>query len=95
MHRRLHQSHYQIQIMNHQVVDDAHVGGAAREAAAAFGADVFRLQRQPLQRLEGRVEALDVADLEHQPATLGERDQLLRLGGFGRQRLLDQDGDAA
>ena len=57
--------------------------------------DVFRLQRQPLHRLEGRVEAFDVADLQHQSAPLGQRDELIGLGGIDGQRLLDQHGDAA
>ena len=42
-HRRTHQRQNEIQIVDHQVEHDAHIGGATGEAAAALAADVLRL----------------------------------------------------
>src|SRR5581483_10183521 len=60
-----------------------------------FAADVLRLERPALQFLEGGVEALDVADLQHGPVPAAQRGQLLCLGKVEGERLLGQDGDAA
>ena len=64
-----HEREHDVDVVDHQVEHDADVGRAAGVRAAARGVDVFGLaQMCGAAASEGRVEPLDVADLQHQAA---------------------------
>ena len=77
--------------MDHQVEDDVDVEAAGRERAEAMNLDEPGLEGGLAQRVDGRVEPLDVPDLQDRPLLAGQPDQVLRLLQAGRHRLLDED----
>ena len=80
--------------MDHQVQDDADVGGAKGEAGRADGVDQPGAAEVRHRSGKGRIEPLDVADLEHAVMSPGGLDQRLGLGQGGRERLFHQQMDA-
>ena len=80
--------------MDHQVENDPDVGRAKGVGREPFGVHKLGTDRQFLERLQGRVESLDVADLQDRPRCSGLGDELLGLGQRAGHRLLDQGGDA-
>ena len=66
--------------MDHDVEDDVDVGAALRERCEALALDEARLRDEPLDSADRRVEALEMADLEHALAADGELEQLLAVG---------------
>ena len=67
---------------------------AGREDAHAVRLEEDRAPNLPLQRAEGRVEALDVADLQDRTPGGGRADHLVGLGQGAGDRLLDEHVDA-
>ena len=58
------QRQQQVEVVDHQIVDHADVGGTAGERTDALGLDEFRLHRVSLQLFKGGIESFDVADLK-------------------------------
>ena len=77
--------------MDHQVEHDVDVEAAGRERAEAMDLDEPGLEGRLAQRVDGRIEPLDVPDLQDRPLLAGQPDQVLRLRQTGRHRLLDED----
>ena len=77
--------------MDHEIEHDADVGAASRVGGEPVGLDEAGAGQLFLERVEGGVEALDVADLEHEFLGLGERDERLGLLGVVGDRFLDED----
>ena len=76
--------------MNHQVEHHADVHATGRERREPVRLDEARLAGGLAQVLEDRVEALDVADLQHAVVALGQAHQLGRPVGVVRHRLFDK-----
>ncbi len=81
----IHQGQNQIDVVDHQIQQHAHIGGARLERGQPGALDEARLVQQGLQRQRHRVEALQVPDRQHQAAALGLLDHLVGL--------LQRDGD--
>ena len=84
-----------VEVVDHQVEDDANVGGAEPERAEAVAFDEDRLEAVAGDRLVAGVEALDVADLEPGAALRRGGDEVARVLDAVGHGLLDEDGDAA
>ncbi len=89
-----HERQYEVDVVNHQIVDDANIGRAERVPARPFGSNVLRFTKQWPSCLEGRIEALDVPDLKQQLAMDRQFDKLLRVRDVCRERLFDEDRDS-
>src|SRR5260221_3335701 len=80
-----------VEVVDHQVQHDVDVEAAGRERAQAMHLDEARLRDRGQEDVGGRIEALDVPDLEQGSPLLRQRDQVVRfLEGRGHG-LLDQD----
>ena len=84
----------QVEVVDHQVEHRADVDGPAGERPVPLGLDELRADRPFDQFLEGRVEPLDVPDLEGHARAIGQGDEIVGLGHRAADRLLDQDGHA-
>ena len=85
-----HQRQHQVQIVDHQVENDGYVCAARLERGDPGGLDI---QRRADPAGEGAMrggKALQVADLQHQPALLGQAGQLVGLLQGGGDRLFHQ-----
>ncbi len=92
----LDQGQDDVQVVDHQVQDHVDVQRAGRERAQALDLDELGLGDHGLDRLDGRIEALQVPDLEDQPVLgLGLGHELLGLRHRLGDGLLDQDVLAA
>jgi hypothetical protein len=85
----------QVEVVGGKILDDAHVTHAVGKRPDPFGGhqeDLAELSlgHAPAQLDQRRVEALDVADRSLDPGRLAHVDQLPRLGGARRERLLHQ-----
>ena len=80
--------------MNHQIEDDAHIRTALFERREAMRFDETRRRETTCRRHDRGIESLEVPDLKHAAARLGDRDEVLRLRDGGRDRLLDEHMDA-
>ena len=82
---------HHLEVVDHQVPNDVHVGAPPGEGAEPVHLDEPRLREHPERRLDGRVVALDVPDLDDAPAGARDRQEAVRLGEGRGHRLLDQD----
>ena len=87
---RVHEGQHDVEIVNHQIEHHADVRAACRVGREAVRFDKARFGCDRLQVGENRVEALDVADLQHATALLGKLDQIGRLGGVVGHRFFDE-----
>ncbi len=90
-----HQALDDVEIVDHQVEDDADVGGAEAEGAEAVTFDEQRLEAHAGDGLEAGVEAFDVADLEASAGGGGRGDEFLCLFHAEGHGLFNQHGEAA
>jgi hypothetical protein len=74
--RRTDQALDQVDVVDHQVEHDVDVGAAFLERRQAMRLDELRRAQRARQREDRRVEALEVAHLQHAPGPGGKRDQL-------------------
>ena len=81
----------QVDVVDHEVQDDADIGRAEGEAGGPHGVDEPGRAEVRQHGREGRVEAFDVADLEDAVMAAGRLDQLVGLGQRGGQGLFDQE----
>ena len=84
-----------VEVVDEEVEDDVHVEGARDEDAEAVRLDELHVRDERPDGRDGRVEALDVPDLQDAPLLPRERDETVRLGERRRDRLLDHDVGAA
>ena len=76
--------------MDHQVQHYPNIRAARRVRRQTVDLDETWVGGDGLQVFEDRVEAFDMADLEHAVLLLGQLDQVGGLGGVVGHRLLDQ-----
>ena len=76
-HRRRNAGEEQVDIVDHEIEDDADVGRAKGISREPFGRDVHGSEGHAVEGVECGVEPFDVADLEHGLASIGEGDELL------------------
>ncbi len=89
--RVLHELEEDVEVVDHEVEDDAYVLRAERGRRDPIGDDVARVLDEALGRAERRVEPLDVADLEDGAARARRLHQDRRVGDGRGDRLLDED----
>ena len=80
-----------VDIVDHQVHDHTDVQRTVREFVQTVAFDEQGIAREMFDRLEGRVEAFDVADLELPFFLSGEVDEFLRLLNGRGDRFLDKN----
>ncbi len=83
-----------IEVVDHEVKDDADVERAEGEWADAVAVNVKRGGEVCFGRDEGGVEAFDVSDLDGDAAAVGEGEQLVSLGEGAGEGFFDEDGAA-
>ena len=91
--RRRHHAEDDVEVVDHEVQHDVDVGAALGERREAVTLDEARLADDAVERADRRVEALEMADLQHAPAADGELEQRLALVHRRGERLLDQHVD--
>ena len=80
--------------MNHQVEDDVDVEAALGKRAEPMDFDEARIGEERPRDGDRRIEALGVADGQHDARVAGGVDHLVGFVERARHRLLDQHGDA-
>ena len=90
----VHQPEHDVDVVDHEVHDHRVVLHAGHERAEPAGLDQDRVGDDLPQLLDGPVEALDVADVQHHVALPGDPEELARLLEGRGQRLLHQHADA-
>ena len=80
----------QVQVVDHEVQNRADVGGTERERACANGFDIFRIAEVGNSGGEGRIETLDMPDLQDQIAFFGQSDELIGLPRIQAQGFFHQ-----
>src|SRR5690606_13074416 len=84
----------QVYVVNHQIEHDAHIAAALLERREPMRLDEARCFELPHCGDDGRIEALQVPDLQHATTSLRGRDQLLRFRDGGCDRFLDEHMNA-
>src|SRR5262249_58664891 len=75
LERRIHYAEDDVEVVDHEVEDDVDLGAAFGERRQAMALDETRLGENAGQRTDGRIEALEVADLQYAAVRRGQRHQ--------------------
>src|SRR5579884_4555391 len=79
--------------MNHQIEDHMNIGPALYKGSHPVALDETGLDQTFLELSDTGIESLDVADLEHSSALLGQRKKLICFFKGRRHRLLQKEID--
>src|SRR6188472_263907 len=93
-YRRVHEPDDHVDVVNHEIEDHVDLDTAVLPRRDAVALEIERLGDHLGKRAVGAREALDVPDLEHDLALLGEARERIRASHAFGDRLLDEHVDA-
>jgi hypothetical protein len=91
---RLYEAENDVEVVHHEIEDDVDIEGTRRENAEPMRLKEHGHVDVGAHGKDGRVEALQVADLKDALVTRGQSDERVGFGQRGGDRLFDQDIDA-
>ncbi len=97
MHRAnlgVHHREQDVQVVDHQVEDDVNVQAAFGELAQTVDLEELRLDKERRERSDGRIEPLQMSDLQEHPCLARTTNHALGFLQRARYRFLDKDGHA-
>src|SRR5205085_11321991 len=86
-----HQTVHEVEIMDHEVEDHAHVGASSGPGSETPAGNLLRHFGEIEQAGLREYETLLMANRQHLASAFGERNQLVGFIEIGCNRLLDQD----
>ena len=94
-HGRIGHGQHDVEIVNHQIEHHIDVERAWREDRKPMRLKEHRASKLRLNCQNRRVEALEMSGLKDSPMLFGDRNQFVGLRGCGRERLFDEQIEAA
>ena len=95
LNRRVRQPDDHVDVVDHQIEHHVHLNAAISPRRDAVALEIERLGHHLGERAIGAREALDMADLEHPFARLGELGERIRARNTVGDRLFDENMEAA